>query len=508
MKPKRVNPCVYAGLMGPVMWAVPQTAFAQTAGQDLDPQTMLVPFAAGLGCGIALAGTVSAIAWHRSKKQLEAESIARAEDAWFGTEENPSYVPQHLRAPGEEAHPFLEEEEQDAGRTLELDREEEKKQERVATEGPRLRSVPTIPAVDADDEPKPPTPPSRPRVSSSETASVSTTMTGGFPVQTAESMPYSSIASRIPDIAASDSPDETTVFLQEVQKKEASRKNARTAQPDAGAHETEDYGDIAENYVQRLNWAERMSKRARGVRSVLSERLAKDSMDDLPVITRADGTVGDVGTDWWEREHGKDISRDLSIPVSDDYSVVQPTIDDMPFAASVTSSQRSFAAEDIAAATTRPRPDRSEISSRIAEIDSGLYPEKEKDGEDKDAMWKAALDALAENDTDAPQAGFTPVVAAPAGLDDDEVFDEPTASLAPQVPDAPSPIDTESYVDYLISDEMSKNPSYARTSRDYLKVIEGGSQKKDDSSAKAKKRSTKLKRLKPRGNRGRSANEA
>ena len=59
-------------------------------------------------------------------------------------------------------------------------------------------------------------------------------------------------------------------------------------------------------------------------------------------------------------------------------------------------------------------------------------------------MWKAALDALAENDTDAPQAGFTPVVAAPAGLDDDEVFDEPTASLAPQVPDAPSPIDTES----------------------------------------------------------------
>ncbi|MGN0071370.1 MAG: hypothetical protein ACI361_05965 [Atopobiaceae bacterium] len=507
MKPKRVNPCVYAGLMGPAMWLYPQTAFAQTAGQDLDPQTMLVPFAAGLGCGIALAGTVSAIAWHRSKKQLEEESIARAEDAWFGTEDSPSYVPQHLRAPGEEAHPFLEaEEEDDPGRTLELDREEEKP-ERVETEGPKLRSVPTIPAVpQEDDKPKPPTPTSPHRVSPSETASVSTTMTGGFPRQTAESMPYSSIASRVPDIAASASPDETTVFLQEVQKKEASRKGAREAQPGIAAHEAEDYGDIAENYVQRLTWAERMSQRARGVRSVLSERLAKDSMDDLPVITRADGTVGDVGTDWWEREHGKDISRDLTIPVSDDYSIVQPAIDDVPFAASVTASQRSFAAEDIAAAA-RPHHDRSEISSRIAQIDSGLYPEEEKDGEDKDAMWKAALDALAENDTTAPDAGFTPVVAAPAGLDDDEVFDEPTASLAPQVPDAPAPIDTESYVDYLISDEMSKNPSYARTSRDYLKVIEGGSQKKE-SAAKAKKRGTKLKHLKPRGNRGRSANEA
>lgn len=506
MKPKRVNPCVYAGLMGPAMWLYPQTALAQTAWQDLDPQTMLVPFAAGLGCGIALAGTVSAIAWHRSKKQLEAESIARAEDSWFGTEDSPSYVPQHLCAPGEEAHPFFEEEEEDAGRTLEFDREEAKP-ERVETEGPKLRAVPTIPVVDGkDDEPKPPTPPAPRRVSPSETASVSTTMTGGFPRQTAESMPYGSIASRIPDIAASASPDETTVFLQEVQKKEASRKGARAAQPGAAAHEAEDYGDIAENYVQRLTWAERMSKRARGVRSVLSERLAKDSMDDLPVITRADGTVGDVGTDWWEREHGKDISRDLSLPISDDYSVVQPAIDDVPFAASVTASRRSFAAEAIAQAA-RPRPDRSEISSRIAQIDSGLYPEtQEQDGEDKDAMWKAALDALAENDTDAPDAGFTPVVAAPADLDDD-VFDEPTASLAPQMPDAPSPIDTESYVDYLISDEMSKNPSYARTSRDYLKVIEGGSQKKD-SMAKAKKRDTKLKHLKPRGNRGRSANEA
>ena len=39
-------------------------------------------------------------------------------------------------------------------------------------------------------------------------------------------------------------------------------------------------------------------------------------------------------------------------------------------------------------------------------------------------------------------------------------------------------MDTETYVDYLLADEFSHNPSAAvrRSSRDYLRVIEGGTQ--------------------------------
>lgn len=53
--------------------------------------------------------------------------------------------------------------------------------------------------------------------------------------------------------------------------------------------------------VNPNSYAERSQRRARGVRSLLSERIGNNFfMEGLPVIQRADGTVGDVGTAWWE----------------------------------------------------------------------------------------------------------------------------------------------------------------------------------------------------------------
>ena len=53
--------------------------------------------------------------------------------------------------------------------------------------------------------------------------------------------------------------------------------------------------------VNHNSYAERKQRRARGVRSLLSERIGSSFfMEGLPVIQRADGTVADVGTDWWE----------------------------------------------------------------------------------------------------------------------------------------------------------------------------------------------------------------
>lgn len=69
---------------------------------------------------------------------------------------------------------------------------------------------------------------------------------------------------------------------------------------------SDDYADVAEAYVRRRTLSERMAARAKGVASVLSERLGASRMEGLPVIERADGTVGDVGTAWWDDAFGEE----------------------------------------------------------------------------------------------------------------------------------------------------------------------------------------------------------
>ncbi len=83
----------------------------------------------------------------------------------------------------------------------------------------------------------------------------------------------------------------------------------------SGANANADYLDVAEAYVNRVKLANRMAQRAKGVASVLSERLGASKMDGLPVIARADGSVGDVGENWWNDAFGKEV-RPVGEPVS------------------------------------------------------------------------------------------------------------------------------------------------------------------------------------------------
>ena len=76
--------------------------------------------------------------------------------------------------------------------------------------------------------------------------------------------------------------------------------------PVVPSHATDDYGQIAENYVNRITFRERMARRAEGVAAALSGRIGSGMMDGLPVIERADGSVGDVGTSWWTTEVGRE----------------------------------------------------------------------------------------------------------------------------------------------------------------------------------------------------------
>lgn len=138
----------------------------------------------------------------------------------------------------------------------------------------------------------------------------------------------------------------------------------------APAHSTNDYAQIAENYTKLLSWRERTVARAKGAAAVLLERLGQDPMDGLPIIERADGTVGDVGTTWWTKAVGEEsITRDFGIA--------------------------EIGAEAIPEDFTNHAAD---ISSRISYVDQGVFPEKRTIDELEHAdEWTLALAAMDEH---------------------------------------------------------------------------------------------------------------
>ena len=138
----------------------------------------------------------------------------------------------------------------------------------------------------------------------------------------------------------------------------------------APAHSTNDYAQIAENYTKLISWRERTVARAKGAAAVLLERLGQDPMDGLPIIERADGTVGDVGTAWWTKAVGEEsITRDFGIA--------------------------EIGAEAIPEDFTNHAAD---ISSRISYVDQGVFPEKRTIDElEHTDDWALALAAMDEH---------------------------------------------------------------------------------------------------------------
>ena len=138
----------------------------------------------------------------------------------------------------------------------------------------------------------------------------------------------------------------------------------------APAHSTNDYAQIAENYTKLLSWRERTVARAKGAAAVLLERLGQDPMDGLPIIERADGTVGDVGTAWWTKAVGEEsITRDFGIA--------------------------EIGAEAIPEDFTNHAAD---ISNRISYVDQGVFPEKRTIDELEHVDdWTLALAAMDEH---------------------------------------------------------------------------------------------------------------
>lgn len=257
-------------------------------------------------------------------------------------------------------------------------------------------------------------------------------------------------------------------------------------------HLARDYEDIAENYVRRENLRKRMAERARGVAEVLSERLGMtDRFSDLPIIQRADGSVGDVGTGWWEAKVGdavrrvgegvdfaEDDSQDLAIPSWMDSSATAQTH-------STAHAQSGAQVKPSARpAVQRPlnRESRADIIAKsVAQVDQGTFPERRSASElDNEDLWEVALAAMGEKlDNMNPAPLFAASNEDEMHVVDTDVFDRATDFIPFRTPAGhPEVVDSKSYVDYLIDDEFSRNESQTarRQSREYLRVVRGGSQ--------------------------------
>lgn len=265
---------------------------------------------------------------------------------------------------------------------------------------------------------------------------------------------------------------------------------------EAGAKASNDYVDVAEGYVRTRTFAERMSARAKGVASVLSERLGSAKMEGLPVIERADGSVGDVGESWWDEAFGDDVrtvasasfgGQSVEDTMADNSAVLftAQTPAEAAAARAVWQTQQPAPAAQPASAaqpaTEAPiRSVRDELEARLGNPEEA-FPEKKRYTDEQQDLWAVALAALDERyEEQVNMAAPAPVPASVDLLDEPEGLEADTTFI-PFRPQAghPEVVDTDSYVDLLVDQELARNESASvrrlarHKIRDYFKVIDG-----------------------------------
>lgn len=441
MTSRRANPAIYAGLAGACAWGVPTCAQALTVmGHEVPTSDPAFTFAAGCVVGAVVAGGVSAVVSHAVASRAARDEVASAMAA---------------------AHEPVR---RTAGASA------------PAADETAARSAQSRPSAMREWE-----------------------QTGNIRVQ-----------------SVSDS-----------EQAKAAIEDAWSAW-EAGAKASSDYVDVAEGYVRTRTFAERMSARAKGVASVLSERLGAAKMDGLPVIARADGSVGDVGESWWDEAFGADVRTVASasfggqsvedtmagnsavlftaqtpaeaaaaravwqsqqVGASQGVSSQQAAEPQAPTASQGTPTPRPAAPASDAPtvrqqAQVRPRSVRDELDARLGNPEEA-FPEKKRYTDEQQDLWAVALAALDERYEE--QVNMAAPAPAPASMPASaEMLDEPEGLAAdtafiPFRPQAghPEVVDTDSYVDLLVDQELARNESASvrrlarHKIRDYFKVIDG-----------------------------------
>ena len=441
MTSRRANPAIYAGLAGACAWGVPTCAQALTVmGHEVPTSDPAFTFAAGCVVGAVVAGGVSAVVSHAVASRAARDEVASAMAA----------VHEPVRRTAGASAPAADE--------------------------TAARFAQSRPSAMREWE-----------------------QTGNIRVQS----------------------------VSDPEQAETAIEDAWSAW-EAGAKASSDYVDVAEGYVRTRTFAERMSARAKGVASVLSERLGAAKMDGLPVIARADGSVGDVGESWWDEAFGADVRTVASasfggqsvedtmagnsavlftaqtpaeaaaaravwqsqqVGASQGVSSQQAAEPQAPTASQGTPAPRPAAPASDAPtvrqqAQVRPRSVRDELDARLGNPEEA-FPEKKRYTDEQQDLWAVALAALDERYEE--QVNMAAPAPAPASMPASaEMLDEPEGLAAdtafiPFRPQAghPEVVDTDSYVDLLVDQELARNESASvrrlarHKIRDYFKVIDG-----------------------------------
>lgn len=282
---------------------------------------------------------------------------------------------------------------------------------------------------------------------------------------------------------------------------QASQKSEQQASQKA-SHLTNSLEDFAEHYAQHESFKERMMTRAQGVREILSSRLSKNRYSDIPVIERADGSVGDVGEAWWSACVDEELQKTGKLagsPVAQVAGSVSAVAASAPApAASVPAlAPQALASAPAAAAPASKKPaaypqlsQGQRIARSIAEVDEGVYPmRREVEDLEKKDLFEEALramgDAMPADQAKAPI--FADSIGGSSTIDEVDDIEAATAFIPFKVPPAhPEIHDTKSYIDYLVEDEFrrskqQKHRAHTRSNAPaphapMLRVIEGGSQ--------------------------------
>lgn len=260
----RRNPAVYAGLAGTLAWASPVSASALSVfGREIPSGDPGVAFVSGAVMGAFCATCVTLVATHAGRRR-ETRDVA--------------FAPAHgMRGVGAAD---LAEEGPAGERPVRSGTHAAVRREGVPSHGVPLEPADLV-EVDAD-------------VTASEV---------GGPHRKRSGVTGSIY---LPDL------DEAAGASALADAMEAERRSAEVRPGAAGASSgpargLSDLEEAAERYVRGLELGRRMASRARGVASVLAERLESSHMDGIPVIERADGTVADLGEPWWNGAMGDHV---------------------------------------------------------------------------------------------------------------------------------------------------------------------------------------------------------
>lgn len=245
----------------------------------------------------------------------------------------------------------------------------------------------------------------------------------------------------------------------------------------APSHAATDYEQIALNQARSASFRQRMALRAQGVASILRDRMGAGMMDGIPVIERADGSVGDVGTSWWQAAVGEEAMTCNTGFALDDEPIAIPSSFSTDAVAPV-----YVAPSGVSGTLPKPAPSPADVSERVAYVDEGAYPERRSvDDLSDDDIWTSALKSLDERIAaevaDLEPVEFHDAVGGIDTLDEPDNLELDTAFIPFKTPAGhPEVVDTESYIDYLLADEFEKNssPAVRHSSRNFLRVLQGG----------------------------------